>query len=492
MSIHRAAFWSMGSQYITFAVQFAVSVIISRFFLDPAEVGLFSIGLTVAMMVSVLQDFGISRFIIGRPDLNEDMLRTCSSMSCLFSALVAAFILAVAWPAALFYGEPRLFAILAIIAGSYAVVPWSVIPVALITKDMEFNQLFKVNVGGVTANAITGLSLAYFGFSAESLAWATVAQAVTRAIVAQTLRPCPIRLPLTFKESRPVIAFGSTSSALAVSGAIGVRSPDLIIGRILGFASVGLYSRGSALAGQLHTLVLGAMTGIFYPAFAKLRDEGQPFGPHYERVVAAFGAVVWPSMTLLAVAAYPLIDFLYGAKWVEAAPLLTMLAFAEICFIAVPLHVDIPILLGRFKQLVYINLLDTLASITTLIIAAHYGLMAAATSRIVYGLLWFMIYGPYLHSIIGFRWSNMIGIYAKSALLSAITATPLLLAYHYWLPNTQIGFLRSIPFLMLGCVLWLGGLFALRHPAKREILQIAASVFAMPVFAKWKRNNLHS
>jgi O-antigen/teichoic acid export membrane protein len=485
MSIHRAAFWSMGSQYITFAVQFAVSVIISRFFLDPAEVGLFSIGLTVAMMVSVLQDFGISRFIIGKSELSDDTLRTCSSLSCFFSALVATLIIAIAWPAALFYGEPRLFWILTIIACSYAVVPWSVIPVALLMKDMHFDQLFKVNVGGIIANGVTGLTLAFYGFSAESLAWATVAQAITRAGIAQLIRPAAIGWPLTFKEARPVIAFGSTSSALAISGAIGVRSPDLIIGRILGFASVGLYSRASSLAGQLHTLVLGAMTGIFYPAFAKLRDEGRPFGPHYERVIAAFGAVVWPSMTLLAVAAYPLVNFLYGAKWVTAAPLLTMLAFSEICFIAIPLHVDIPILLGKFKKLLRYNILDTAASIGTLIIAAHYGLLAAATSRLVYGLIWYAIYARFMHGLTGFRWSNVISIYIKSALLSGLSAAPLLLAYWFWIPAHKISFLIIIPLVLLGGIFWLAGLFALRHPARHEIVTIYGNAAKLPVLSRW-------
>ena len=41
MTVRRAAIWSLAAQYTTFAVQFAASVIISRFFLLPADVGLF-------------------------------------------------------------------------------------------------------------------------------------------------------------------------------------------------------------------------------------------------------------------------------------------------------------------------------------------------------------------------------------------------------------------------------------------------------------------
>src|SRR4028119_1124112 len=80
-SVRRAAMWAMAAQYVTFAVTFITGVIISRFFLGPQEVGLFSIALAAAMLVSVFQDFGITRYIAGEPELGADKLRTCFSVS---------------------------------------------------------------------------------------------------------------------------------------------------------------------------------------------------------------------------------------------------------------------------------------------------------------------------------------------------------------------------------------------------------------------------
>jgi O-antigen/teichoic acid export membrane protein len=488
MSIQKAAFWSMSSHYLGFVIQFAVSVIISRFFLSPAEVGLFSIGLTFAMMVAVLQDFGISRYLIKQSVIDDETLRTCASMSFLFSALVAGLILVLAYPASLFYDEPRLVWILVVIAASYIPVPWTIIPAALITRNMDFKRLFKVNVSGVIANGVTSLMLAYYGFSAESLAWAAVAQSISRALMAQALHPVAIKWPLRFAKARPVMEFGSTSSVLSISGAIGVRSPDLIVGYILGFAAVGLYSRASGLSAQLHVLVMGAITGIFYPAFARLRDEGKAFGPHYERVVAAFGALVWPSMAILAATAYPIISFLFGEKWLDAAPLLTLLALSELMFVMLPLHVDLPILLGRFKSLLVVNFMDTAASIATLIIAAHWGIWEAAASRIAYGILWFCIYAPFLYRLIGFRWSVLIVTYIKSLALTCLTVSPLLLSYHFIAPASQTSFFAIIPALFAGGLLWLGGLFLLRHPARTEITQIIHSIVDSPILQRWRKS----
>ena len=57
MSVRGAAVWAMAGQYLSFAIQFVASVIISRLFLTPGEVGLFSIGMATALIVAVLQDF---------------------------------------------------------------------------------------------------------------------------------------------------------------------------------------------------------------------------------------------------------------------------------------------------------------------------------------------------------------------------------------------------------------------------------------------------
>ncbi len=67
--------------------------------------GLFSIALSAAMMVSALQDFGIRRFVAGERDLSEAQVRTCFSVSVIFALGIGFVILALAWPVARFYAN---------------------------------------------------------------------------------------------------------------------------------------------------------------------------------------------------------------------------------------------------------------------------------------------------------------------------------------------------------------------------------------------------
>lgn len=473
-SVRSAALWAAGGQYILFVLQFATSVVVSRFFLKPEEIGLFSVALAAAMIVAIIRDLGLTRDIGRHPTADDDTVRHCTVIAVLFSFVIGAVILALAGPAARFYGEPRLFGILGLIAASYVLAPWSIVPVALLSRRLDFRANFTVDLAGAVANSVCTLALAMLGFSAESLAWGMIAQAGVRAVVAQAWRPTPLSIKVRIERLREIAGFGSSSALLYFSGGISLRMPDLIVGRMLGMEAAGLFSRGVALAGQLHNLVAGAVSSIYYPTFARLRDEGRDLGPYYERVVAAHGAIVWPAMVLLAVLSQPVILLLYGEGWEQAAPLLAWVALAECCFVALPLHMDLPILLGRLRQLLWFNLADTLLAIALLAAGAMMGIEAAAASRLVWGLGWVAIYAGWLHRLVGFRWAVMRRIYMSSAAVSAVTALPALYAVHVWRTPATLDFTGLVAAGLGSGVAWLVGLFVLRHPARGDLVSMVS------------------
>lgn len=490
-SVKSAALWAAASQYSQFALQFVTSVLVSRFFLKPEEIGLFSVALATAMILSVIQDFGLTRYLGRHPTADDETVRHCTVIAITFSFLLAALILACAWPVARFYGEPRLFPILGLIAASYLLNPWSVVPVALLSRRLDFRGTFLVNSLGAVANSACALTLAALGYSAEALAWAMIAQSAVRAVAAQVLRPARPGLPLKRARLKEIVSFGSGSALLYLSGGIGMRTPDLIVGRLQGMTATGLFSRGVALASQLHYLVAGAVSSIYYPTFARLRDEGKGLGPYYERVVAAHGAIVWPAMILLAVLSEPVILLLYGPGWAGAAPLLAYVAIAECCFVALPLHMDLPILLGHLRRLFWFNLADTALSVGTLIAGAAIGVDAAAASRIVYGLGWVCIYAGWMHRLVGFRWRAVLRTYTSSAGVALATALPALWAVTYWRTPATLGFGGLVVSAVFGGLVWIVAIALLRHPARGDLAGMARHLAApmlsrIPALQRWQ------
>lgn len=477
-SVRGSAIWAMSAQYIAFAIQFTVSILIARFFLQPDEVGLFSLAFSAAALLSVLQDFGLTRFITGHRDPDPALIRACFSVSVLFALGIALLIAASAWPAARFYDDMRLPPLMLIVAGSYLLVPFAIVPAALIQRDMDFRSMFAVNVGAAFANAAVTMLLAWKGHSAEALAWGTVAQQGARALLSQWRGGWYAPWPLRFGGIGPAMRFGSGSSALAISGAVGGRSPELVIGRVLTMTAVGLYGRAVGLAGQLRMLVTGAVAGVFYPAFARLKNEGHDLAGPYVRVVAGYSAVTWPAMMFLAAASTPLVLMLYGPVWRDVAPILFWVALSEIAFTALPLHIEMPILMGRMRRLLHLNIADTLVSVGLLVAGALWSLEAAAVSRIGYGLLWFLIYAGFMRRLIGFAWDPMTRIYAQSLAASLAAAAPLLAVYFWWKSPADLDFLTLAAAAAAGGLCWLATLFAVRHPFRLEVAAVLEGAWA--------------
>lgn len=478
MSVRGAAVLAMASQFGAFTIQFIASVVLARYFIGPDELGLFSIAFSFVSLLAVLQEFGITRFITGERELDDARVRTAFSVSLSVSWAIAIACVASAWPVARFFAMPELLPLLLIIASSYFLVPLAIVPMALIQRRMDFRSNTWIEIGVVLANAVVAIVLAWRGYGPLALAWGAFAQQAARAALAQWRAGFVLPIPPRFTGARAIMRFGGGSTLLSALSQLGARLPELLIGRLLNAEAVGLFARAAGLAAQLRLLVSGALATVFYPAFARLRDKGEDLGPHYERVVACYCAITWPAMAGMAACSVPVVLMLYGEKWLDTASPLAWIALSQILFVALPLHVELPILLGRMRPLIWRFALDTAFSILLLIYAATISLEAVALSRMVYGGFWLLIHGPFMHRLLGFSWVTLARSWAQSALVTGLAVLPVWLGYLWWAPPAEAGFVQVLVCALSGIGFWLAGMWQVRHPAYAEIHDLASGVLA--------------
>ena len=484
MSIRRAATWAMTAQYYGFALQFVASLILARYFISPEQLGLFSISFAAISLIAFLQDFGVARYISGEQDLTEEKRRTAYTISMSVSWLIALLCVGLAWPIAAYYDNERLAPISLVVAASYFLVPFAIVPQALRQREMDFKSSAMIDMGAASANAAVALYLGWEGHGPMALAWGAFAQQAARALVAQWRAGWMMPWPPRFRNPGRIFTFGGTNTVLVVCHLVADRAPELFIGRLLGAAPVGLYARGTGLAQQLRMLLVGAVSGVFYPAFRQMRDEGKPLSEPYIMVAGAFTAIMWPALAGLAVLSEPTVELLYGDKWADTAPLLFWLALAQMCFIAVPLSADLAILLDEKRDLMVRALLDLSLALALLVAAIPYGLEGIAASRVVHGLLYLANLGQFLHRIVRFSWTAWLAVQLRSAFVTVLAVTPALIFYRVWAGPGDAGFVQILASAGCGAALWLVGLWLIRHPVFTEGLAALAPLrrrFARPV-----------
>lgn len=478
MSVRKAVAWASASRLLSFSIAFASSIVVARFFLSPTEVGMFSIAFAATALIAVLQEFGLNRYIVGEAELGEEKLRIAFSVSLAVAWGVALIILAAAKPLAWLYGDAKLFPLMLVIGASYLFVPLAIVPTALRQRAMDFRSDFMIEVSAAATNAAVTMGLAAAGQGAMALAWGALTQQMMRALVSQWRNGWIFPRPLQFGGAASVVRFGSGSTLLLIFDSVTARAPDLIVGGVLGNYAVGIYSRASGLAVQLMFLLTGAVNSVFYPALARMRDEGRSLDEPYLRLVAGYTGVVWPAMAGLAAASYPLVNALYGPRWIAVAPLLAALAIAQMILVALPMSVQVPILLGQLRSLLWRTGAATLIALIVLAIGVQRGVGSAAAAYVVYAGIWFGIYAVFLHRLIGFGWGKLAAIYARSLFGALAAITPLLLCYAGLVPPTEMSFLEMLPPVLAGVILWIGALFLCRHPITPDVVQFKRTMVA--------------
>jgi O-antigen/teichoic acid export membrane protein len=480
ISLRSATLWAAMSQYSGFALQFVASVIIARYFLGPEEIGVFSVAFSAAALVHGLQDFGLTRFLVGAEKLDRPTMRVAFTVSIAVALSIVVVVMLMARPIADFYDNEALFTITLMIGISFIFTPLAVVPMALVQRDMDFRKTAFVEGGAHLVNALVSIAAAWQGYSAMSLAFGVFAYQFTRALLTQFVRPVFAVFPPSLEGAREMFTYGGWSGVLSFTAGFAARAPDLIIGKVISEAALGLYSRATGLALQFRLLVGGPIAAVFYPSLARARDRGENIGAHYLRLTAALCAVTWGAMAGLAAASEPLVLGLYGERWAEVAPLLVWIALAQTFFIAVPMQVDVGYLLGGWSRAIQLTLLDAILSLGILVIAAQCGLWWAAFSRMIHGAIWWAIHAVFIQRLVRFGWGELFAIYARTAIAAAAAALPLLLAYRFWVAPSEMGLGLLMILSAAGVALWYGTLVAVRHPSVDDITRLVSERLHRP------------
>jgi hypothetical protein len=131
------------------------------------------------------------------------------------------------------------------------------------------------------------------------------------------------------------------------------------------------------------------------------------------------------------------------------------------------------------------NLADTALSVGTLAAGAAIGVQAAAASRLVYGLGWFLLYAIWLQRMIGFRWARAMRIYLSSGGVALATITPAVLAISLWRTPSTLSFSGLAASGIASGIAWLIGIVLFRHPARDDLSGMARHVID-PIFARFR------
>ena len=428
MNVRQSLFYSLLQRYFSFIIQFTSNIIIARLLL-PEEIGVFSLSLAALGIVQVMREFGIGRYLIQEKNLTDDIIRTAFGLMVVISWTFALGIFAARDLIAGFYDRPELSDIILVMLINFVVLPFGQPARALLNREMQFKKTFYIDTASVATHATVGVTCAYLGFSSMSLAYAGVAGTVVSAVLALMMQPKHLKLKPSLKEWRRILSYGVFATASSIISTIGTSSPEIVMGKVLTFTAVGLYSRAAGLITILHVQINYALGRVAFAGFAQLIRRGEKVEGHYLKALSYFTGFLWPVYVVMAFSVGDLIVFLFGDVWASSAAPARVLCINGLvlgCYALLPSVYNAHGAVRR--QLVNESVVQTVR-VALILLAAPYGLTAVAWSQVatsaVQGyMLYHMIRPQFMISLRD--WTRAM---TNSAAVTAITAIAMAGAY---------------------------------------------------------------
>lgn len=317
--------WSGLSQALRLVLQVGISVLLARL-LPPADFGAIAMVMVFAGFAASFSDLGLSAALVQKKDLQPRHSSTAFCVQVL-SGVFLAVLLAVAAPLiSSFYRAPRLLPLCLGIAPTFIVSAWSGVPMALLQRTMGFRRIAQIETAAALLSGAVAVAMALKGFGV----WSLVSQAFLCALLTSVLSARQSGWKTSFAFDRPAWReLRQFSVALTGYNVLnyGIRNLDnLIIGKFIGPAALGFYSRAYNLMLFPIKQMSGAVSRVMFSALSSIQDQADRQRQIYLRTTRLIALATFPLMAGMAVLAEPLILLLFGPSWIESAPILRVLA----------------------------------------------------------------------------------------------------------------------------------------------------------------------
>jgi O-antigen/teichoic acid export membrane protein len=476
MSVRRALGVSATAQLAIFVLGFISVVVVSRL-LTPAEIGVFSVAVSVLGFAHVFREFGVGQYLIQAKKVGRPELRAAFSVTLFFSWSIALILFIARVPLANFYAHEGISAVLELLSLNFVLMPFGTPLLSLLQRELKFGTLAIVKVSNAFLSTAVTIGAALAGESYLSMAWGAIAGHVGNIVMLNFIRRGEIFMLPSFKGLREVIRFGSISSVVSLLSELGASAPDLIFGRTLGFSDVAYFSRATGLRkmvlGQLTTLV----SGVYFPSFAQKIRDGQSAAELYCRTMNYMVALIGPGMALLALLSEPLITFLFGVQWVRAAPLASLLCLYSIITAPYSLANLSLVATGNVERVLKVQIITQTLRTAILLSSIWLDLERVVPTLGVVFVAEAVLYQRALGTTFNLGFYRLLREVRSAFMLIPFTVCGPALIFYVWDPS-QPGPLHLLGFLLLAGAIalfgWLLGLLVADHPLKSEILTLAS------------------
>jgi PST family polysaccharide transporter len=364
-----------------------LGIVLARL-LTPADFGLYAIALSAMYFVMHVNDVGLIAATVQWRGRLAEMAPTATTLALVFSVLIYGLFWMVAPSFASLAGSPEAAPIVRLLTTVILIDGVTAVRAASLLRSFRQDQITLANLGGLLVNATVAVSLARNGAGALSFAGGQVAGALVTGVFVVWLAGLPWRFGFDRAVAGKLMRFGLPLALGLGVEAVLLNIDYVIVGRVLGTVALGFYLLAFNVSSWAPGVISTAIRWVSVPSFSRLSEDNGSLSPGVQRSITLLITSVLPIGILLVVLAPSLVEFLYGARWAPAAPVLRFLVVLGVVRMLTMLAVDILAGAGATRTALWLNLGWAVALVPALVAGTHLdGVRGAAVAHAIVAVL---------------------------------------------------------------------------------------------------------
>lgn len=326
-SISSALGWKLMERFGVQGVQFVLQIMLARL-LDPEHYGVLSMMVIFTTLADVFIQKGFNTALIQNKDVTEEDYSSVFWVSLAIAGILYVVLFFAAPFIAVFYNMPDIVQPLRVLSLMLLPGAFNSVQLARVSREMDFKQVFRSNIGGMVLSGVVGIALAYCGAGL----WALVAQTLLNTVFACIVMFITVkwrpRLVCNLARVKVLFAFGWK---LLVSSLLETLYQDLrslVIGKKYDADTLGFYNRGKQFPQFVINAVNGAVQSVMLPAMSAEQDEPAKVKSLMRNSITISSYIIFAMMAGLAAVAPALVELLLTEKWLPSVPYMQIYCFS--------------------------------------------------------------------------------------------------------------------------------------------------------------------
>lgn len=377
----KGAIWASIDRFSSMGIQFVVNLVLARLLL-PADFGIIGMLAIFIAVSQTLIDGGFASALIQKKSPTQTDYSTIFYWNLCFSSLLYAILYILSPLIGEYYHMPQLSGVLRVMAINLIITGIFAVQKTRLQKMLAFKTIALVNISAYTLGAAIAILMAFNNWGVWSLVGLQLSYALFSVVMVGIITRWLPDLRFSKSSMRELFGFGGYIMAANILQTICQNLQGVIIGKRFSATQMGYFSQSYKLDQITSHSIPQVIVQVMYPVYASIQDERERLNEMVLMNMRVIAFIVYPILTVLIIVAAPLIELLYGEKWLPSVPYFRILCVGGFFVSLQNLNFYAVAAVGKSKSLFKWSFYKWGFLLTALLIGMNFGM---------YGILWGMV-----------------------------------------------------------------------------------------------------